>query len=84
MPLVEPTRSQNSTVSWRRSPSVAVAGAAAGGVLTAGADTAGSTRVPHSPQNFIVEVNPAWQFGHSRASAVPHSLQDSAAVGFSW
>src|SRR5713101_3867244 len=77
---VEPTRSQNITVSWRRS---AVGEAGAGQVtLDAGSDRTGSVRaaapsgVPQSAQNFAPAGLEPPQAGQIAGSAAPHAVQN--------
>src|SRR6202158_1173091 len=86
---VEPTRSQNSTVSWRRSPTsvgLGAAGARSGGAVGVGA-SGGAARslreAPHSPQNFLFAGFSARQCGHRFSSAPPHSPQNFLPAGLS-
>src|SRR5690242_2311944 len=69
---VEPTRSQNNTVKWRRSPPAdGITGA-----VTASAARASLNAVPHSPQN----VSPGWtgapHFGQVVTRGAPHVVQN--------
>ena len=75
---VEPTRSQNITVSWRRSP----AAAAAAGVSGTTCGGAGSPNdAPHLPQKSELARFSALHFGHCFASAFPHFTQKLLADG---
>src|SRR5262249_25978044 len=72
---VEPTRSQKSTVSWRRSPPGI---AASGASVDVGAPDTGATvgsRAPHPPQNFSPGSFATPQAAQLEASAAPHSAQ---------
>jgi hypothetical protein len=70
---VEPTRWQNSTVRWRRSPAADLV-SDAGSVGGAGAASAKAP--PHSPQN----LSPGWlvapHFGHEVVSGAPQRAQN--------
>src|SRR6516162_6502282 len=77
---VEPTRSQNITVSWRRSALSARGGAG----IEAGAGGAVSpTGFPQPPQNFAVGSFSKPQTGHGEGSGAPHSAQKRLLAAFS-
>src|SRR6516164_4853042 len=77
---VEPTRSQNITVSWRRSAvSVRGGGDGAGG---AGA-VASPTGFPQPPQNFAVGSFSKPQAGQGEGSGAPHWAQKRRVAAFS-
>src|SRR6516164_8477071 len=77
---VEPTRSQNITVSWRRSAvSVRGEGDGAGGAGAA----ASPTGLPQPPQNFAVGSFSKPQAGHGDGSDDPHSAQKRLVAPFS-
>ena len=80
---VEPTRSQNRMVSWRRSPAGNAASNSAAGVGSCGADAAGGSRVPQPPQNFSPDSFDAPHAAHRAASATPHSAQKRRSARFS-
>src|SRR5262249_22026622 len=72
---VEPTKSQKSTVSWRRSPAGAAASGAGVGV---GAPDAGATvgsRAPQPPQNFSPGSFAASHAAQIETIAAPHLAQ---------
>ena len=74
---VDPTRSQNSTVSWRRS---------IGRVSRAVGTTAGEFRrnlVPQSPQNLFWAGFATPQAGQRRTAAAPHRPQNFLCSGTS-
>src|SRR5438270_13463747 len=77
---VEPTRSQNITVRWRRS----AVGEVGAGPVTLGADSdrtgsvlaAVPSKVPQSAQNFApIGLKPP-QPGHTAGNAAPHAVQN--------
>src|SRR5262245_6651078 len=70
---VEPTRSQNITVSCRRSADDATAGA--GDLVSGSAGTIGSL-MPQFAQNFAADGLPCPQKGHASGSVAPHSVQN--------
>src|SRR5215470_12661512 len=81
---VEPTRSQNITVSWRRVASTSsglplVLAGAAGGAGAAGSAALGggadASAIPQPPQNFSPGSFTKPQTAQGPASAAPHSLQ---------
>src|SRR5215471_1511185 len=81
---VEPTRSQNITVSWRRVASTSsgpplVLATVAGRVGGAGSAAVGgdpdASAIPQPPQNFSPGSFTKPQTAHGPASAAPHSLQ---------
>src|SRR5215831_12940226 len=76
---VEPTRSQNITVSWRRSaPSVRGGSAVAG--VGAGTSPIG---FPQPPQNLAASSFSKPQAGQGDGSGAPHWAQKRLAVAFS-
>src|SRR5215831_15362838 len=76
---VEPTRSQNMTVSWRRSAPSVRGGAVAAGV-GAGASPIG---FPQPPQNLAAGSFSKPHAGHGDGSGAPHRAQKRLAVAFS-
>jgi len=76
---VEPTRSQNITVSCRRSAlsTREVAGTTAGGLAVS------SMGLPQPPQNLAVASFSKPQDGQAKGSGVPHSAQKRLVVVFS-
>src|SRR5262245_12743248 len=83
---VEPTRSQKSTVSWRRSPA-AVSGAGSGsppGVETALARASVVSRAPQPPQNCSSGWFEAPHDAQGAASAAPHFPQNRRSARLSW
>src|SRR5215472_972157 len=74
---VEPTRSQNITVSWRRS-----AVSARGGGDGAGAAVS-VTGLPQPPQNLAVSSFSKPQAGQGEGSGAPHSAQKRLVATFS-
>src|SRR5215471_19885526 len=77
---VEPTRSQNMTVSWRRSAlSARVTGVAVGAVGAA----ASSTRLPQPPQNLVAGSFSKPQAGQGQGSGAPHWPQKRLVAAFS-
>src|SRR6516162_9765825 len=76
---VEPTRSQNITVSWRRS---AVSERGGGGAGGAGA-AASPTGLPQPPQKLAVGSFSNPQTGHREGSGAPHSAQKRLLAAFS-
>src|SRR5215472_17218521 len=75
---VEPTRSQNITVSWRRS-ALSVRGAAVGAVGAA----ASSVGFPQPPQNLVAGSFSKPQAGHGQGSGAPQCPQKRLVVAFS-
>src|SRR5262245_35817548 len=89
---VEPTRSQNITVNWRRSASGALGTAARGAVgaigsaegsLRIGTEACSWSAVLHSPQNLACGAFAKPHRSQRRLSAVPHSLQNFSPSEFS-
>src|SRR5262245_4171084 len=79
---VESTRSQKSTVSWRRSPRVPGVGVLEG-IDTRLPTPHPCTSVPHSPQNLIPGAFANPQLGHLAFSDAPHSPQNFMPLAFS-
>src|SRR5262249_51983257 len=77
---VEPTMSQNITVSWRRSAVSTAGGAEVAGLLIAAASPRG---FPQPPQKRVVGSFSKPQAGHGNRSGAPHSAQKRLAVAFS-
>src|SRR5262250_3675964 len=74
---VEPTRSQNITVSCRRSADDATAGASDPAAVSAGAkDAAIGSLMPQFAQNFAADGLACPQEGHASGSIAPHSVQN--------
>ena len=77
---VEPTKSQNITVSWRRSAAAGdeVEGDGSSGAFTAAPDGAtdwSTSFAPQAPQNLAAALTAAPHFAHTRWSCVPHCSQ---------
>jgi len=82
----DPIKSQNMTVSWRRSAcslalSRRVCAAAAGGVDAVGSAPGGVTRVPHCGQKFALAAQTYPQAGQASGAGAPHSVQNLATSG---
>src|SRR6516162_4721331 len=77
---LEPTRSQNMMVSWRRS-GVYADPAAAGATLSMSFPVLAVRLAPHSAQNFAAGGLAYPQLGQRRGNGVPHSWQNLAASG---
>jgi hypothetical protein len=89
---VEPTKSQNITVNWRRSPSATLGTAARGAPAKAcaadcslGPKPAGGSlsEVPHSRQNLVKGRFSNPHCGQRFSTEVPHSPQNFVPSGFS-
>src|SRR5260370_21468778 len=78
---VEPTRSQNSTVRWRRAP--ATSADSVGDDSEIGMLTSAVRAAPHLPQKFDVGAFSAPHFRQRRASAFPQRAQKLFPAGFS-
>ena len=74
---VDPTRSQNSTVSWRRSIGREPRG------FGAGAGEPACNRLPQSPQNLLGAGFAAPQARQRRTAAAPHKPQNFLCAGTS-
>src|SRR5919199_4761023 len=82
---VEPTRSQNITVSWRRSVED-TGGAYPGGAGAGNGETgalSGPSLKPHSGQNFAAPGKACPQAGQARSNGAPHSMQNLPPSGTS-
>src|SRR5262245_46253968 len=81
---VEPTRSQKSTVSWRRSPTGNAASfVGAGGETAIAGDTVGS-RSPQPPQKLSPGSFDTPHAAQTVASATPHFAQKRRSARLSW
>src|SRR5215468_5514110 len=77
---VEPTRSQNMTVSWRRS---AVSARDRGDGAGAGGAAVSATGLPQPPQNLAVGSFSKPQAEQGEGSGAPHSAQKRLVATFS-
>src|SRR4029077_18164497 len=75
---VEPTRSQNITVSWRRS-ALSVRGGGAAVIVGAAVSP---VSLPQPPQNLAVGSFSKPQAGHDEGSGFPHSAQKRLVTAF--
>src|SRR5215207_4424761 len=82
---VDPTRSQNITVSWRRSAEESgTAGVGGAGVGDSEVDApAEASFAPQSPQNLAFGGLRLPQDGHSDGTGTPHSMQKRLPCGTS-
>src|SRR5215472_11490779 len=80
---VEPTRSQNMTVSWRRSAVPSVREGGAGVEVVAGFVGVSASLWPHSKQNFAPAGLALPHEGHRAGRAAPQEMQNLLLSGVS-
>src|ERR1700730_2773906 len=84
--IVESTRSQNITVSYRVSadaPVDTLCGVGTAGVAAVGSPLLAVSLLPHAGQNFAPERMAAPQHGHRPGRGAPHSSQNLLSSGMS-
>src|SRR5215469_13438730 len=77
---VDPTRSQNITVNWRRS---ALSARGDGGTVAGSGAPVAPIGLPQPPQNFAAVSFSKPQAGQGEGSGVPHWAQKRRVVAFS-